>query len=937
MLRLTKRLSKTVFLCLVFILTISIFVNFVPVYGDSYSLTVSTDASNYAPGARVTISGSLTDITTNSATASALVSIKVTDPSGGSVYTTIATTSSTGTYAITYITDKGTNQPTGTYTIAATASSSGNSIASASSTYTVITSPRPTITISPTNGPAGTSVTVSGIGYSGSSTINIALDGISQTTSPSTVTSSSSGSFSCRFTVPSSLVGAHVVQATDASTSLAATFVLTAPSITITPVSGYVGSTVTISGNGFAPSSIVTVKFDSTSQATNPATLISSSSGSISCTLTVPTSLSGVHTVQFTDRFSNSALATFTVTVPTPTPSANPTAAPTPTPSPTPSPKPTITVNPTSGLVGTTVKVTGSGFANSATITIAFDGISLTTTPTKVTSSASGDFICYFTVPTCLPGAHTVQAIDSSHSAITTFILTVPTVTITPTSGNIGSTITISCSGFLAFTTLKIMFDDSYQTTNPSTVTSSSNGGATCTIIAPASISGVHTVKVTDGSSNSASSVYTITAPTPTYTLTVTSDAQSYGRGAQVNISGLLTSTSSASGYLVTIRITDPLGNNAYTTIATTTATGAYSASFVDQLGVSQPIGIYTVLVNAALNGNSVASNNMTYIVTTSLTPTPTPTPTQSPTPSSTPSPTPSPSPAPAGWNATLTSSQDSYSDTCTFGVKSDATYGFNTAYDQVKSPSPPQGVYSYFNYPSNPNSPVNLQKLGTSIVGPWPADNANWTYQVKAVGTDGPMTISWSNIAIIPSTYVVTLLNGTDSATVANMRQTNSYTFQATADITYTFTIQVTTNAQFTINLSAGWNMVSFPMIPSNPSFSSIFSNVGYYQVLTWNGNGYVTPTTAEAGTGYWILVLNNTNITITGQPVTNYQLSVQPGWSVIGGINGKTVNAYYLFGGSFYELLTWNGSQYVTATTIEPGKSYWLLVTSTTNVTVS
>lgn len=505
------------------------------------------------------------------------------------------------------------------------------------------------------------------------------------------------------------------------------------------------------------------------------------------------------------------------------------------------------------------------------------------------------------------------------------------------------------------------------------------------------------------------------------YTLTVSPDASNYAAGTQVNISGTLTDITTQSptaGLLVSIKVTDPYGDNVYSTIVKTNSAGKYSTSFISQFGINQPTGIYSILANAASNGNSIAIARATYTVTASKIPTISVSPAQgsagfsvmitgtgfagsstisvafdgisqtttpsmvtssssgsvtcsfmvpyattgvhiiqvtdsssnsasaiytvtnstvTPTPTPTVAPTPSPSPSPIGWSAGLTSTQSGYSDTCTFGVRNDATYDFNAAYDQVKSPLPPQGVYSYFNYPSNPTSPVNLQKLGTSIVGPWPADNASWTYQVKAVGADGPLVISWSNIGAIPSTYVISLLNATNGETIADMRQTYSYSFQAAADVTYTFTVEVTTNTQIMLNLSPGWNMVSFQMIPSNSSFSSISSNVGYYQVLSWDGNGYVTPTTAEAGKGYWILVLKTANIILTGQPVNSYQLNAQPGWNVIGSINGKSVNAYYLFSGQFYQLLTWNGSQYVTATAIEPGKSYWLLVTTPTNVTVS
>ena len=129
---------------------------------------------------------------------------------------------------------------------------------------------------------------------------------------------------------------------------------------------------------------------------------------------------------------------------------------------------------------------------------------------------------------------------------------------------------------------------------------------------------------------------------------------------------------------------------------------------------------------------------------------------------------------------------------------------------------------------------------------------------------------------------------------------------------------------------------MISFPCIPDDPSFSSIFSGLPFYQVLTWDGSSYVTPTVAEAGVGYWVLVLEETTITIeNADPVTSYTKSLPAGWSMIGSIYQETVDASTVFPG-FYQLLTWDGSSYVSSTTIEQGKGYWALVLEPTTITV-
>jgi hypothetical protein len=136
-------------------------------------------------------------------------------------------------------------------------------------------------------------------------------------------------------------------------------------------------------------------------------------------------------------------------------------------------------------------------------------------------------------------------------------------------------------------------------------------------------------------------------------------------------------------------------------------------------------------------------------------------------------------------------------------------------------------------------------------------------------------------------------------------------------------------------LHLNAGWNMVSFPVIPANSSFSSILSGAGYYQVVTWSGTSYVDAENAEAGRGYWVLVLSATTLNITGTRVESYEFDLPAGWSMIGSIYERTANATLIFP-STYQLVTWSGTSYVSATTIEPGRGYWALVLESTHIIV-
>jgi len=107
-----------------------------------------------------------------------------------------------------------------------------------------------------------------------------------------------------------------------------------------------------------------------------------------------------------------------------------------------------------------------------------------------------------------------------------------------------------------------------------------------------------------------------------TYSLTVTTGQASYSAGDTVTITGTLNADASpAAGLLVGLKVTDPQSNTAYTTIATTDSTGAYSASFSSILGTAQPAGTYTIQATASdAQGTQVATATNTYTVTGAVT-----------------------------------------------------------------------------------------------------------------------------------------------------------------------------------------------------------------------------------------------------------------------------------------------------------------------------
>src|SRR5947208_12390330 len=144
--------------------------------------------------------------------------------------------------------------------------SSGSNLASA--TFTVTTTPVATISLNPTSGPTGTSVTVTGSNFVANSAITISYDNTAITTNPATVTTTSTGSFSATITIPASTAAPHTISATDASSnSASAQFTVTTTpvaTISLNPTSGPTGTSVTVTGSNFVANSAITIKLDGT-------------------------------------------------------------------------------------------------------------------------------------------------------------------------------------------------------------------------------------------------------------------------------------------------------------------------------------------------------------------------------------------------------------------------------------------------------------------------------------------------------------------------------------------------------------------------------------------------------------------------------------------------------------------------------------------------
>ncbi len=173
-----------------------------------------------------------------------------------------------------------------------------------------------TVTLSPTGGASGTSVTVTARGFPASESISVGWNKTATVagTTKCTGTSSSTGNYSCSFVVPTSTAGSYpigVLSSSGAFTS--ANFIVSGPAgVSISPTSGAVMSNVSLSGGGFSPNEQIKLSWDDASSAW--ATIQADANGAFSWSGTIPSISTGGRTLKALG-LTSAKLATTTFTV----------------------------------------------------------------------------------------------------------------------------------------------------------------------------------------------------------------------------------------------------------------------------------------------------------------------------------------------------------------------------------------------------------------------------------------------------------------------------------------------------------------------------------------------------------------------------------------------------------------------------------------------
>jgi len=341
----------------------------------------------------------------------------------------------------------------------------------------------PVITLSPTSGSPGTRVTVAGANfesYRGDS-ISIFFNG----RKIDTLVIPDNGIFATDFDVPDDAVPGrvYVTVRDERGNQLGSrrSFIVEEVEIELYPRDGAVGTMVTISGKGFYASETVTVYYYKNGARVNLGTEAATPIGEFTYTFAVPNSTVGNHKVMVEDVLGNSDGANFKVI-------------------------PSITLSPSSGVMGSEVTVSGTGFGYRSDVTIYFDKVGVATDGTD----RYGSFEVTFDVPVMQSGTYDIEAEDDDNNTGGAGFTIGAGVSLSQYTGNVGTTLTVSGMGFIIDGTVTIKYDD----VQVATATPDGNGAFSITFDVPASIGGNHTITASDGT-NIVRCIFTMESEAP--------------------------------------------------------------------------------------------------------------------------------------------------------------------------------------------------------------------------------------------------------------------------------------------------------------------------------------------------------------------------------------------------------------------------------------
>jgi hypothetical protein len=178
-----------------------------------------------------------------------------------------------------------------------------------------------------------------------------------------------------------------------------------------------------------------------------------------------------------------------------------------------------VEIDPEEGPVDTFVEITGEDFISKKDIEIDFDGHEIDIEDGDDKTDSNGDFQSFIIIPESTAGDHTITVIVSSSEVEVDFTVE-PDIIITPQSGEAGTEVTISGTGFARRPEQAVIYFNNQSVNVFGDMNTSGSFSTTFTV--PAGLNaGVYDIEAEDGDDNLATAKFTLTVtpqpePTPT-------------------------------------------------------------------------------------------------------------------------------------------------------------------------------------------------------------------------------------------------------------------------------------------------------------------------------------------------------------------------------------------------------------------------------------
>jgi len=326
----------------------------------------------------------------------------------------------------------------------------------------------PILTVSPTSGAVGTRITIDGANFDSykGDAISIFFNNVEIANSPIIVPET--GAFQVEFNIADDAtpgISRVKVRGENDSIITESLFTIRETEIQLNTQEGIVGAVVTIDGEGFYSNKTITFYYHN-HEVVKLGTKVASPTGEFSHQLTIPESATGEHKITAENTQGNSAVVEFTII-------------------------PSMTLEPTSGTVGETLFVNGTGFGYKSAVDVFLDK----TKVADIKTDGNGSFQAIFNVPIMQSGTYKIRVKDEDENTGKVDFNIITEAKLDRTTGFVGTELIISGTGYTPNGKVTIKYD----TSEIATAIADRRGDFSIAFNAPVSNSGTHMITVSDG------------------------------------------------------------------------------------------------------------------------------------------------------------------------------------------------------------------------------------------------------------------------------------------------------------------------------------------------------------------------------------------------------------------------------------------------------